>query len=346
MVTLANGFAERGLIVDLVLAKAEGPYLSEVDKRVRVVDLRSSRVVLCVPKLYRYLRKERPHAMLSAMTHANVVLLLARKLAGVSTKVVVSERNTITAASIASEHSRATLIRFLAKFFYRESHKVVAVSSGAADSLVAGIGVPRKHVYVIYNPVVNDKLLYQSRLPVDHPWLAPGEPPVIMGAGRLSTAKDFSTLIRAFEILRLKRSARLVILGEGELRPMLEEQIKSTGLMEYVSLPGFVNNPFAWMKKASLFVLSSAWEGLPGALIQAMACGVPVVSTDCFSGPAEILENGRWGRLVPVGDAPAMAAAMDAALNDKMKPDTALRAAYFGVQQAIDKYLDAMGISK
>jgi glycosyltransferase involved in cell wall biosynthesis len=165
-----------------------------------------------------------------------------------------------------------------------------------------------------------------------------------LAAGRLTAQKDHYTLIKAFSLLRARRRVRLVILGEGELLDSLQSLAVKLGVADDIAWPGFVENPYTWMKHCSLFVLSSAYEGLPGVLIQAMACGVPVVSTDCPSGPAEILENGRWGRLVPVGDAKALANAMEDTLGEPQHPDVAVRAKAFGVNQALNGYLKAFGV--
>jgi len=221
----------------------------------------------------------------------------------------------------------------------------VAVSRGVADDLARLTGLPREKIQVIYNPVVTPELFVKAEEPLGHPWFAAGEPPVILGVGRLHEAKDFQTLIRAFALVRKKRVARLVILGEGEERPKLEALVRELGLEEEVALPGFVDNPFKYMKRAGVFVLSSQWEGFGNVLVEAMACGTPVVSTACPSGPEEILENGRWGRLVSVGDVDALAEAIILTLDDKNHPDVARRALDFGVQRAIDEYIRVLGLN-
>lgn len=346
MVTLANGFAERGYQVDLVLAKAEGPYLNDVAARVNVVNLKAPRVLASLPGLVRYLRRKRPTVMFSAMGHANVVAVLACRLSRVPTRMVVSERSHFSISKANNRTWRGHLIGYFMSWAYPRADGIVAVSSGVADDLAASIGISRALVKVVYNPVVTDDLLIRSREVPDHPWLAAGEPPVILGVGRLTPPKDFPTLIRAFARLRQVRNIRLLILGEGEMRIELEALVRQLDLDDIVSLPGFFGNPFSIMRAADLFVLSSVWEGLPNALIQAMACGSPVVSTDCPSGPAEILENGKWGRLVPVGDVDALAKAMHEILNDVMYPDVTVRAKDFGVEQAIAGYLAAAGITE
>lgn len=339
MVTLVNGFARRGYAVDLVLGKAEGPYLPEVASGVRVVDLGARRVVTSLPGLVRYLSRERPKAMLSALNHANVIALLARRFAGVPTRLVVSERAHLSLSLSGEPSRRARLMPWFMRHTYPWADGVVAVSGGVADDLAQAIGLPRKAIAVAYNPVVTDAMLRQAKAPLDHPWFAPGQPPVVLGVGRLTVQKDFSVLLRAFAKLRARRPARLMILGEGELRPALEALARQLGIDADVALLGFRDSPYVYMHRAELFVLSSRFEGLPNALIQAMAFGTPVVSTDCPSGPAEILENGRWGRLVPVGDVDALAWAMQATLTEMQHPDVARRAQDFSLAPGVDAYL-------
>ena len=339
MVTLANAFAERGYVVDLVLASATGPYLTEVSSAVNVVNLGRSRVVTSLPSLVRYLLKRKPTALLSAMGHANLVSLLAKKISGGNTRVVVSERNDASVEANQNKGLRSLIIRTLNRYLYRSADVIHAVSQGVAVASAKELGLPLERIQVVYNPVVTQRMLEMSRADIDLPWLVKDERKIIIAAGRLTKQKDFATLIRAFALVQSKTNARLVIMGEGELRSDLERIVAENSLQEVVSLPGFVVNPFAVMKQADLFVLSSAWEGLPNVLIQAMACGTPVVSTDCPSGPAEILESGKWGRLVPVGDIKAIAKAMLDTLTETEHPDVASRAAYFSVGRAADEYL-------
>lgn len=342
MVTLANGFAARGLAVDLVLAKAEGPYLVDVAPSVRVVDLGARGVLASLPALVYYLRREQPRALLSAMNHANVIALLARRLARARTRLVVSERAHLSLSMQAEPSRRGRLMPWLMRYAYPWADGVVAVSAGVADDLARVIALPRESIKVIYNPVVGEDTLSRANAPLDHPWFAPGEPPVILSVGRLTALKDFSVLLRAFASVRKRRPARLMILGEGELRPELETLVYQLAIGADVALPGFQANPLVYMRRAALFVLSSRSEGLPNVLIQAMACGTPVVSTDCPSGPAEILEGGKWGRLVPVGDVEGLTAAISATLDDTVHPDVCSRANYFHEKQSVDGYLKIM----
>lgn len=344
MVTLANAFAASGYLVDLVLARAAGPYRKDVTNLVRVVDLGADGVLGSLPGLVRYLCNVRPQAMLSAMNHANVIAILAHALSRSSARLVVSERSHLSLSLRSNRSLRTRSLPALMRLIYPIANAVIAVSKGVADDLHHVIGLPRDRIHVVYNPVVRPRLYEQASSALDHPWFNPREAPVILGMGRLTQAKDFTTLIRAFAYVRQRRNVRLMILGEGELRGALEALVRSHELERHVALPGFVENPFAYLHNAALFVLSSRWEGLPGALIEAMACGTPVVSTDCPSGPAEILERGKWGCLVPVGNVDALAQAMLKTLAETAHPDVAARAQAFSVDQAMKGYLNALGL--
>ena len=267
---------------------------------------------------------------------------MIKALARVPLRLVISERNTLSASIGMARNRQVRMLPWLMRRTYPKADGIIAISVGVADDLAATIGLPRRDVKVVYNPVISESLVRRSQESIAHPWFKPDEPPVILAAGRLTLQKDFSTLIQAFARLRTQRAVRLIILGEGELRDMLETQSAKLGLTADIFLPGFMNNPFAWMRRSALFVLSSAWEGLPGTLIQAMACGVPVVSTDCPSGPAEILENGRWGRLAPVGDAEALAVAMAATLDETEHPNVAMRATDFNLERSMEGYLNVL----
>jgi glycosyltransferase involved in cell wall biosynthesis len=348
-VTLANGFAARGFTVDLVLASAEGPYLADVSPRVRVVDLRAGRVTRALWPLVRYWRRERPAAMLSFMNHANVVAVLAHRLAGRPGRLVVSERNHIGSEAGRARGIQQRLVYALVPWAYRQADGVTAVSEEAAADLERFASLPAGQVRAIYNPFDLERINRLAQEPAPHPWLQPGERPVILAAGRLTEQKDFPTLLCAFTKMHRERPARLLILGEGKLRGEMEELVQQFGLTDDdVQLPGFAHNPYAYYARASLFVLSSRWEGLPGVLIEALACGAPVVATDCPSGPREILEDGRWGALVPVGDAQALAQAMLAALRTPsgQRPDVRQRARDFDQARAVDVYLDVLGLPR
>ncbi len=337
LLNLAHEIAKRGYAVDLVFARAKGPLLSEVPASVRLVDLNASRVLTSLPALVRYLQREQPRALLTALHYVNIVALWARRLARVRTKVVVSERN-----HLSHEAESLRLMPYLIRHFYPWADDVVAVSQGVADDLSQVTRLCRERIKVIYNPVVTSELKEKVEVSLQHPWFAPGQPPVVLAVGRLSRQKDFPTLIQAFARVRQSRSARLMILGEGRDRPGIEALIRKLGLEQEVSLPGFVANPYPYMTRAALFVLSSAWEGLPGVLIEALYCGVPLISTDCPSGPREILKNGLYGQLVPVGDVMALARAIEKALSGQARSAPRESWQPFESEAVVDEYLKVL----
>ncbi len=346
MLNLASGFAQRDFPVDLVLSQAEGPYLSQVHPQVNVVDLKAHRVLASLPGLVRYLRSERPRVVLSTLSHANIVALMAKFLSRTPTRFVVREATVLSEESRQDSALQLLFTRRLFQFFYRYSDKVVAVSNGVFDDMTTFLRLPAEKIQVIYNPVVTPDLADNASQQIDHPWFEQGAPPVILAAGRLSKEKGFAELIRAFARVRRQCTARLVILGEGQEREALEGLARELGAAEDVSLPGFVLNPYPYMARAAVFVLPSFWEGLPNALIQAMSLGTPVVATDCKSGPAEILENGTHGKLVPVGQVDDLADAIIPILEgdfSKQEPERLkARSNAFGFETSIAKYLETL----
>ncbi len=233
---------------------------------------------------------------------------------------------------------------------YEQADAIVTVSGGLADELAAYAGIERSRITTVFNPVVGPHLATRAREPVDHPWFAPDQPPVILGVGKIGPQKDFPNLIRAFARVRAVRPARLMILGPARSEERYADHVQTVkalpaqlGIADDVGFPGWVDNPFAYMARAHLFVLSSAWEGFGNVLVEALACGCPAVSTDCPSGPAEILDKGRFGPLVPVGDDQALAAAILDVLDAPPSRDRQrARAALFTVENAIDHYLKLM----
>ncbi len=372
---LAEEFARRGLRVDLVLCKASGPYLEEVPKPIRVVELRRSpwfaasvlakapkdvpalvlhflsrhRVLWTLPylpALIRYLRQQRPEALLAAKLPANLIALWASRSVEVKTRVVISERIHLP-SEIANQPSWRHLVAVVRRN-YKNADAIVAISNGVADALALCVGLPRKQIATIYNGVVNAELFRKAQEPVEHDWFQTDSVPVVLGVGRLEPQKDFPVLLRAFARARKERSMRLVILGEGSARTAIEALGRELGIASDMSLPGWVRNPVAYMAHSAVFALSSAWEGFGNVIVQALAVGCPVVSTDCPAGPAEILKKeGVYGRLVPVGNAEALADALLATMDESphrsiARKERRCRAKHFSVNRAADRYLDLL----
>lgn len=313
---LAPELQAAGYDVDLVVGSTRGPLREEVPHEVPLVDLGCEHLRSALVPLVRYLRQRRPACILPTVEHASVLAIVAAGVARTGTSVVVRVANTLSRARTTNPRVPERLSGLLVRRLYRRAAALVACSEGMADDLAPLVGVPRAGIRVIPNSTVGPDLPLLAQEPVAHPWFAQGAPPVVLAVGRLAGQKNFGLLLDAFALLRRERDARLVVLGDGPERTALERRAGSLGITEDVDLPGFDANPYRYMARARVFALSSDWEGLPGVLIEALACGVGIVATDCPSGPGEILHGGRYGRLVPVGDVKRFAAALVEALDD------------------------------
>ncbi len=340
MVNLARGFYERGYRVDIVLAKAEGPYLDLVPEGVRVVDFGLERpgvrrLPRVVPQLLRYLRRNRPPALLAGLEHANLVALWSRALARTDTRVVISVHNTLSQKVFITWRMR-TLLRWT----YPWTDAAIAVSQGVATDLTALTGLAADKIQVVYNPVLTSSDLSVPPPDPPHPWLN-GPDPLIIGMGRLIPQKDFATLVSAFARLRATTNAKLLILGEGPEREALLHLAERLGVRNDVALPGFVSTPRSYLAAADLFVLSSRWEGFGNVIVEAFSVGTPVVATDCPNGPREILANGRYGHLARVADPDDLAAKMRAALTEPSDHNALIRRARdFTLDAILPQYLE------
>jgi len=343
MLNLAVGLHQKGLEVDLVLVSKEGAYIEQVPSGIKIVNFGKSRVLFSIPALYMYLKKAKPTVLLSAMNHVNIAAIIAARLFSRSLRLIISERSHVSSIASAPFPSKKWFVTLLLRRLYRYADMVIAVSEGVRKSLIAETGLPDSKVICIYNPLPINTIKEKSFAPLAHPWFQGGTMPVILAVGRLSEEKEFVFLISSLAKMLIEMPARLVIIGEGHMRGRLVSLIKELSLEQYVDLPGFTDNPYAYMKRASVLVLSSSSEGLPNVLLEAMACGCPVVSTDCPSGPAEILDYGRYGLLVPVGDIDGLAQAIQKVLANP--PDKKLleqRALMFSADKISEQYLDVL----
>ncbi|MFC7135324.1 MULTISPECIES: glycosyltransferase [Salinibaculum] len=340
-VNLANGFAERGVNVDLLVSYRRGELVEQVKNEVTLVDLQTPRIPLVgagasIPALVFYLRKDSPDILFSQMHYANVVSVVADQLAAGETKLVLTEHTMFGQVS----QQKDRLMFALARRLHPLADHILAVSSGVAESLQNEVGISDDKLTVINNPVVTPAVRTGAEASADHPWFNTSHVDVALGVGRLAQEKDFETLTKAIAIAReTSPSLHLVILGEGPRRETLETLAADLGIEDKVSFPGYVKNPYAYMRCADIFVLSSRREGLPTALVEAMACGCPVVATDCRSGPREILADGTFGPLVPVGDARALAAGIEDVLREPASSKILKeRAEDFSVNTVLNEY--------
>jgi glycosyltransferase involved in cell wall biosynthesis len=338
---LAQGFIGHGCDVSLVLAKREGKLTNQIPSEVNTVTLEKGRAVTSIPKLSLHLQEVHYDTLISFMNYANICAVIASYLSRASHKLILTEHNTLSRnlreMGGMEGWKRSKLIRYLYPF----ADYVTAVSKGTAKDLERVTGL--EGVRPIHNPIlVNQEGQNSNKKDSIHDWLD-GDIQVVLGAGRLTEQKGFSTLIKAFYRVRKEnKSVRLIIIGEGEKRKVLKRMVKKLGIQKYVDMPGFVNNPFEYMKKANVFVLSSRWEGFGNVLVEAMACGAPVVATDCPNGPKEILEDGRWGCLVPVDNERLMAKGIIRSLNrgENEKIGVKKRAKDFKPYNIAEKYID------
>ena len=336
---LANGLRKRGVEIDLVVGCADGEMKMALERDIRLFDLSSKRMMKSIPKLARYLQARKPEAVIAAMTHCSAAGVAARVISGHKVMIIGTEHNTMSQIRENTAGLKYRLMPRWSRWALDSADVIVAVSSGVADDLSAQTGIARERIRVIYNPVINDTLYSAAAVGIDHPWFQHREPPVILGVGRLDRQKDFSMLVRAFRLVRDRRVARLVILGEGSDRKGIEQTIADHGLFGEVALPGSEANPYRFMKRSAVLAMSSRWEGFGMVLVEALALGVTVVSTDCTHGPAEILCNGKFGALVPVGDEEAMAQALLLALDNPVRCDDALHLEKFSTHTAVSSYL-------
>lgn len=341
---LIPALARRGYAVDLLKVRRHGPNLAEVPDHVRVIDLGSRHTYTCLPAIVRYLRRERPAAMLADKDRVNRTALLARAIARVPTRLVLSSGTTI---SIDLAH-RGAFERWLQRTsmgrLYPFADRVIVTSRGVADDMAAYTGLAREHIEVVPSPVVPDALLHTAQPRPAHPWFHDDGPPIVLSVGELGPRKGYDTLLRAFARLHRERPCRLLILGRGRQRDELERLAAELGIAEAVAFAGFQPDPFAFMAHADLFAFASRWEGLGFVLIEALAMGTPVVSTDCPSGPREILADGRYGALVPVDDADALAAAMAETLDHPADAADLRQAALpYTIENSTSCYLRALG---
>ena len=372
MITLCNALAERGLRVELLLRKKKGPLIDALSDSVEITLLpasdrwhwmpaiaklgRTSPALLSyllaqnppgfvrrLPALRDYLQKERPDALFSTLTGNNLLAVWAAELAKVPTRIVLRIATTISRDFAQDRKASPPASPVLLRQWYPRAHEIVCVSQGVKRDLESFIGRAVPSAETIYNPLDLERIACLSKAPVAHSWLNGEGAACIVALGRLEPAKDYATLLRAFARLDAERPARLIILGEGNERGKLSALAEELGIADRVDLHGDVTNPFSFLAHADLYVLSSAYEGCPNALMEAMACGCRVVSTDCPSGPRELLQDGAIGPLVPVGDAEALAAAMARALAQPPAPERVkASAAEYDLPLVVERYVDAL----
>ncbi|WP_010197241.1 glycosyltransferase [Bacillus sp. m3-13] len=335
---LAEEFTKRGYEVDLIVADANGEYKDLVPASVNLIDLNKPRLLSCIPDIKNYMMEKNPDAFISAKDYINLTVIMAKLLARSRTNLIVSTRVNISRQLEVLNSRSFKLIARLVKHFYRFADHIVGVSKGVADDLYDITGIDKSKIHVVYNPVVTEELLAKAQQEVDHPWFKE-DIPVAVTVGRFDKAKDYPTLLNAMRVLQDSRKVRLIVVGDGPEKNHLLSLVDQYKLKDVVDFVGFQSNPYPYMRMADLFVLSSAYEGFGNVVAEALAVGTPVVSTNCPSGPGEILEGGKYGTLVKVGDYIALARAMDATIKSPLPKEKLLeRSLFFTIKNSADSY--------
>jgi glycosyltransferase involved in cell wall biosynthesis len=341
-VHLANRFIAMDVQVDFVVADSTGPYLDELASDVRLIHFQTRRKIATLFRLTDYLRVERPQALLTALDMANAGAVAANALAGSPSRCVISQRSLMRPVL---QMERPVLWRAWLHLFgiaYRRAAFVICNSNAAYLEMTRALGVKEELCTVVYNAIDIERIAALARVQAADPWLEDSAPPLVIAVGSLTPIKDLATLVRAFGIVQASRDCNLLILGEGPERNRLQALVSELGIERRVRMPGFAPNPFSWMSHAQVLVSSSLIEGCPNVIQQALACGTAIVATNCPGGTSEILENGRWGRLVPVGDFQSMASAIVDALDDPHPIDGRMRATDFDSLRTAERYLDLL----
>ncbi|MBN2706655.1 MAG: glycosyltransferase [Deltaproteobacteria bacterium] len=340
MVNLCRELVRRGVGVDLLLVRAQGYFCEQLPPGVVVHRFRARQTRAALFELVAYLRRNRPRVLLAVKDRAGRTAWLARKISRVPTRLVLRIGTTVSAALEGKSRFRKLAWYWPMRLIYPGFDQIIAVSQGVADDLRQVARLRPELLRVVANPVLTPEMEGLAEAATGHPWADSKQEALVLGIGRLTRQKDFETLIRAFALVVRQQPARLLILGEGRERLRLERLIVALGLTDSVQLPGFCENPYAYLRRADLFVLSSRWEGSPNVLTEALGLGVPVVATDCPSGPREILRNGRVGPLVAPGAVEELGRRMAAVLSQP--PDRAelpAAVAAYRVSCSVDDYL-------
>lgn len=336
-VYIAQELILKDILVDIVVASPTGELRTSIESSIRVVDLGKKKISRSLPSLILYLRKEKPDVLLSFQTRANLIAILAKFFTSGS-KFIIREGNTASINLGQSKNWRDRIQLLLIPIFYPFADAIIAISRGVAEDLERL--VKRKKISVIYNPSIPRNLDALINEKITHPFLDNNGSPLIISIGRLVEQKDHAMLIRAICIANKSRPIKLLIIGEGHLKDQLKNLAFELGMQNSIDFTGFVENPFPLLSKSAIFALSSRWEGFGIVLAEALACGTQIVSTDCQSGPQEILEDGKYGRLVPVGNHKRMAAAILNTLeNPVSEKELKKRAEMFRVDKIANEYL-------
>ncbi|MBT3413285.1 MAG: glycosyltransferase [Candidatus Jacksonbacteria bacterium] len=317
----------------------------QVPNKLPFINLDAARIAYALVPLVRYLKKTKPRVLFSAGTPLNSIAVLAKLVSGYPKRLVLGERNHLSSIVRHSSRFRDRFRPYLVRFLYTFANLVLAVSKSVADDVITIGGLDEKKVRVVHNFFDVDQIRVQASVPTNIDWIDTPDVPILISVGRMVPQKGYDILLKAFSLLRKQRECRLVILGDGTERATLEILAKELNVHNDVFMPGFVQNPYAYMAKASLLVQSSLWEGLPGVLIEALACGTPVVAINSPGGASEILAGGKYGTLITTPNVTDLAEAISHNLNNKSDSKKLIdRARFFSSENILQQYKEAFEI--
>lgn len=346
-VRIANELTVQGNKVDFVLAQVKGTYVNEISDKVNIVDLKCSdrfSTLKSLPKLIKYLKKHKPEVLFSTLFRANTISALAIKIACVDTRLILRHPNMLYPEGSKDLSFYSKISKITAVWAAKQADVLVLTSKAMKGELLKYSSFNNDKIKIIPNPLPIDEIQNKAKELSGHEWLDNKEAPVVLAVGRLNYQKNFESLIKAFAELRKQKESRLVILGEGEERANLEALIKELNVQDFISMPGFSSNPYSFMSRCDVFVLPSRWEGFPNVLVEAMVCGTQVVATDCPGGSAEILENGKYGQLVEVGDVFGLIVAIECVLNKGFDTSPSVKCNEFHISKVISSYLQHFNV--
>lgn len=357
LINVANQLAGEGYDVEFVVGTRVGGFSDRLSGHVKVKELKTYTLFGSISRLVEYLNNNQDRCLLTTAQFRKSVAAIAGYLSDSNANIVLLESSTLSKVieklAIFSNlfdtlgYAKYFLLPYFASGFYPLADKLVACSRGSRDDLAKMVGCSTDDLDVINHPIDVDEIRRKSKVKLTHSWLFDPDILTFISAGRFSLAKNYETLLEAFHLVSQQKDSRLILLGDGDLRNKIDQKIDQLEIREIVELPGMVDNPWKYMSRSDCFVLSSIWEGCPFVLIEALAVGTQVVSTDCNSGPKEILDDGQYGRLVPTKDPSAMAEAMIETVNNPKPVDIIRsRGEKYDLPVIADQYKQVLGLEK
>lgn len=341
---LALGMQAEGKKVEVWSASKASGYAFELQQKVKVRYIGKGSVRSSIFSLSRALKKYSPTSLISASFHANCVAIFVSIFTKTKTNFAIADHPSLDSALKEFSLIKRIMWMFLIFILYRFADKHIAVSKGVANAMSKFGRIKMSNISILPNPVITDKIFTDASVKINHPFFQNNKP-VFLYVGRLSYEKDVSNLLYSFKKVQESIASHLIIIGDGPDRKDLEQIAKKINISDKISFLGHQDNPYPYFLQSDLLVLSSTREGLPTVLIEALALGLKVVSTDCPSGPSEILDNGTYGTLVKLGDSNAFAESIVSTLNSSTPKVPKSELEKYTVKSAVLNYIKTLNIN-